>query len=677
MPEIDKKWVFVTGFFNITKHSNKSYNIDDYIKWSEFVLSLPVQLVIYCEEDLVDTFRQIRRKHVPDEHTQFVIKAFADLPYYRYLEKVRQNRLTVKPCFDPRNSPEYFTIICSKFTLLNDTIDQNYFGQEDNFYAWIDFGLVKNSGPDYDSIKAITNVYRRKCSFCYINYTAEHIMNDYDKYYSRIRWGTACGFFTADRTHMKQLCIFFDEEAVKTIELGYGHGEEQVIAVIYHEHPELFEFYYGDYNELLCNYVYPIRNIQNILFNFVNNTRECSKNDLCYLACEKVWQSYITGRCDLLLEQVVKLTEEFFICAFYMHKFEESMKFYNDMSSRWLEPPLEQPIENCNLEHLISNTDYYWPYVRSKYNKFALLSVHDELEVKSLVDQGYKVLIQTNTVNYASLCFANPVIRSRRLMGKLREGVNFDIKVDIDIDNRRYVNTTTNEKISVDNDEPNVKYLLKIGDEIDDKVYNTGCWDLDIIRSITHYIKRDSNVIDVGANIGVWSVEMARIMNGNVYSFEPQRLIFQQLCANIFLNGLKNVYTYNFALSNKKGRCKMSCPDKHNLGATALKSEEDEIRNRYMNTDVNYTEEVKLKILDDLDIENVSFMKIDVEGHELYVLQGAQNLIAKCKPVILFECWMYEWFTPNRDILFKFVENTLNYKITKYFNGDNVLAVPQ
>jgi FkbM family methyltransferase len=62
-------------------------------------------------------------------------------------------------------------------------------------------------------------------------------------------------------------------------------------------------------------------------------------------------------------------------------------------------------------------------------------------------------------------------------------------------------------------------------------------------------------IIDVGANNGHFTVEFAQYVGdtGKVHSFEPQRIIFQQLCGNVFLNGLDNVHTYNVALGDKLG----------------------------------------------------------------------------------------------------------------------------
>ena len=79
----------------------------------------------------------------------------------------------------------------------------------------------------------------------------------------------------------------------------------------------------------------------------------------------------------------------------------------------------------------------------------------------------------------------------------------------------------------------------------------------DEITICSAFLQNSKNpiVIDVGANIGAFTIEVAKLLlkyNGKVYSFEPQRIIFQSLCANIFINQLDNVYSYNVALGNKK-----------------------------------------------------------------------------------------------------------------------------
>lgn len=78
----------------------------------------------------------------------------------------------------------------------------------------------------------------------------------------------------------------------------------------------------------------------------------------------------------------------------------------------------------------------------------------------------------------------------------------------------------------------------------------------------------DSEIVDIGANNGHFTIEFAHYVgdNGRVYSFEPQRIIFQQLCGNVFLNGLDNVYCYNTAVGDMDGITTIETPNYFNDG---------------------------------------------------------------------------------------------------------------
>ena len=82
-------------------------------------------------------------------------------------------------------------------------------------------------------------------------------------------------------------------------------------------------------------------------------------------------------------------------------------------------------------------------------------------------------------------------------------------------------------------------------------------------------------ILDVGANMGTFTIPIAKHINnkGFVYSFEPQRIVFYQLCGNIFLNRLNNAYAQNIALSNINEEREIEVLDyagAHNIGSYSL-----------------------------------------------------------------------------------------------------------
>lgn len=185
--------------------------------------------------------------------------------------------------------------------------------------------------------------------------------------------------------------------------------------------------------------------------------------------------------------------------------------------------------------------------------------------------------------------------------------------------------------------------------------------------------KPDGQVLDIGANLGTFCVPLAqKIPQLKFHAFEPQRIISYQLCANVIINSLDNVYTYEFALSNEDANVELPMPDyanETNIGAFSI---DKEVRkNEYECTTVNTTDTIQLVPLDLLAFSNVKLIKIDVEGHELEVLQGGiETIKANNYPPIIFEAWTWKpWFEPKRKALFEYVEGH-GYKIEQLGNNN-------
>lgn len=137
-------------------------------------------------------------------------------------------------------------------------------------------------------------------------------------------------------------------------------------------------------------------------------------------------------------------------------------------------------------------------------------------------------------------------------------------------------------------------------------------------------------IFDVGANIGAHTMAFSQMVGpgGRVFAFEPQRIVFHNLCANMSLNCIENVECYQIAVSNKSGSTLI--PDfRYDLPAN---------HGGFSVKDYDKGQKTPLEPLDTLlDIPRLKLMKVDVEGMETEVIEGAKNIINKHKPFLYVE----------------------------------------
>jgi len=143
------------------------------------------------------------------------------------------------------------------------------------------------------------------------------------------------------------------------------------------------------------------------------------------------------------------------------------------------------------------------------------------------------------------------------------------------------------------------------------------------------HVREDSVLLDIGANIGYYTVQVARKATaGKVIAFEPDPANFDRLQRNAALNGVNNVVLHNAALSDKGGNMRLY---KHpfNTGDYRL----------YNDGDFEEFVDVPTLRLDDVVNEPVDVIKIDVQGFEYFVMKGGEAMLNRYKPMILTEFW--------------------------------------
>jgi len=137
-------------------------------------------------------------------------------------------------------------------------------------------------------------------------------------------------------------------------------------------------------------------------------------------------------------------------------------------------------------------------------------------------------------------------------------------------------------------------------------------------------------IVEVGANIGAHSLSIAKSIgvNGKLFCYEPQQIVFQTLNANLALNSITNTTTFQLGVASKESSINVepiNYTTTANFGGISLK-------------DIKKGEKIDVVSLDKhLNLQSLKLLKIDVEGMEIDVLLGAKKTIEKFQPIIYCE----------------------------------------
>lgn len=227
--------------------------------------------------------------------------------------------------------------------------------------------------------------------------------------------------------------------------------------------------------------------------------------------------------------------------------------------------------------------------------------------------------------------------------------------------------------------------LFSTIDAISNVLYRTGEWEQYLIAISKVFLQGVSQplVLDIGANLGAYSIPIAKSIQdveGRVIGFEPQRIIYYQLCGNIILNRLDNFTAINQAIGDINGQIEIpefNYDENPNIGAFSFnKTYRDHLNMERHSQGKKYL--VPIVTLDSMNIEQApALIKIDVEGFELNVLKGAEGFLELHNyPPILFEAWDLEWFKEDKLILLNFIKY-LGYEVSLNIRQEFVVQHPK
>jgi FkbM family methyltransferase len=181
--------------------------------------------------------------------------------------------------------------------------------------------------------------------------------------------------------------------------------------------------------------------------------------------------------------------------------------------------------------------------------------------------------------------------------------------------------------------------------------------DIDVLRP---YINKDTIFVDIGSNIGCFTLDYARLAK-KVIAFEAQRLFANMLSGSVALNGMQNVWVHNKALSDCEETLNIPQFDVNKdlswgsveFGDIQLEQlSQCRLPNNPDDCVPAYALDTLIKTLPELN--QIDVLKIDVEGMELKVLNGAASAISLFRPVLFIEHYkadkkaLQDWFAFNK-----------------------------
>ena len=227
-------------------------------------------------------------------------------------------------------------------------------------------------------------------------------------------------------------------------------------------------------------------------------------------------------------------------------------------------------------------------------------------------------------------------------------------------------------------------FLINEFDLIGNFIKNQKQWEYHLYEFYSQLLTPESYCIDAGANLGFHTIQFGRLSK-KVYAFEPQSLIFNQLCYNILFNDLNdNILPFKLSLGDKFDKQQLWNIEHedwvgngyHNWGGRGIIQDnyggERASENEFRDYDV-----VEVITLDSLNIPKCDLFKIDIQGYEYFAFLGAQELITNNKPIILLENHLNDFENEKKAIQFLL---DLGYDLYRYNIGnkeDCILVHPE
>lgn len=316
-----------TSCFCVHNKNTNAFSVEEIIENIEELMKVPIYLVIYCDTKMYPIVKEQREKYGLGHLTHYNVIEQSDLWTYQYEAQVNQNREKYWPSRDPRAGTDSHLITSNKFDFVLKTIDQNPF--QTTRFGWIDCFLRKGAkkvAEDYTTnmIPYILSNITEKFHIQILNVNDKRFKEKENKceYYNQYRY-VVCGcLFTCGKEIGVKILTRAKEIFVETVTAGYGHGEEMFYLEILDEFYDDIVRSYGDYGQILNNFISPTRNFYYIYQVILRGYYDRGYHKEYYDCAKQIVELVKGHRVNIAADTFFNILIHYYIVTFY-HRYNE------------------------------------------------------------------------------------------------------------------------------------------------------------------------------------------------------------------------------------------------------------------------------------------------------------------------------------------------------------------
>ena len=305
------------------------------------LFSLPCYLVIFCTKETISAVKKKRAAFNLLPMTMFIEIELKDMWSYQYLNQIRTNRSIYYPTGNFETDDNTHLINCNKFDFILQVMDINPF--KTSKFGWVNCFFVKKDNHICERytfnnmlyvLRNITDKFHiQVLNVCDKKYKLKENKREY---YNRYRWIVCGGFFTCSDKIGRPILNRLKDIFVETTNAGYGHGDEMLYLEILDEFKNDITRSYGDYGQILNNFIIPTKNYgyiySHILYKYVYQWYF----DEAYDCAKVLIRAIETNTTDTDCERYMKILLDYYV-SILIHKPDEAkyiVDYINDICNK-------------------------------------------------------------------------------------------------------------------------------------------------------------------------------------------------------------------------------------------------------------------------------------------------------------------------------------------------------